>query len=215
MKTKAVIFDLDGTLLDTLQDLHVSVNHALTQFGLPNRSKDEVRKFLGNGIRRLIELSVPEGYDAQCTENVLAEFRSYYLVHSLDNTCPYVGIEEMLDKCRTLGLRTAIVSNKLNPAVQELRHRFFAYNVDTAIGEISGIRRKPAPDMVLKVMADLGVSNEEAVYVGDSEVDLLTAKNASLPCIAVSWGFRGREFLEHQGATTIIDHPMDLTQYLK
>ncbi len=215
MKTKAVIFDLDGTLLDTLQDLYASVNHALTPYGLPNRSKDEVRQFLGNGIRRLIELSVPEGCDAQCTEDVLAEFRAYYLVHSLDSTRPYAGVEDMLDKCRALGLRTAIVSNKLNPAVQDLRDRFFADKVDTAVGETNGTRRKPAPDMVLKVMAELGVSCGEAVYVGDSEVDLQTARNASLPCIAVSWGFRGRDFLERQGAETIIDNPTDLMQYLK
>ncbi len=215
MKTKAVIFDLDGTLLDTLQDLYASVNHALTQFGLPQRSRQEVRQFLGNGIRRLIELSVPEGCDVRCTEEVLEEFCSYYLVHSLDNTRPYPGVEEMLDKCRTLGLRTAIVSNKLDPAVQDLRQRFFADNVDCAVGETSGTRRKPAPDMVQKVLADLGVSNEESVYVGDSEVDLQTAVNASLPCIAVSWGFRGREFLQLQGAETIIDNPTDLIQYLE
>lgn len=214
MKTKAVIFDLDGTLLDTLQDLYLSVNHSLAQFGLPKRNIQEVRQFLGNGIRRLIELSVPEDCDAQCTEAVLAEFRAYYLVHSLDNTRPYAGVEKMLDACRTLGLQTAIVSNKLNPAVQDLRQRFFPGNVDTAIGEIKGTRRKPAPDMVLKVMDELGVTSEEAVYVGDSEVDLQTAKNSSLPCIAVSWGFRGREFLEQQGATTIIDNPDDLIQYL-
>ncbi len=214
MNTKAIIFDLDGTLLDTLQDLYASVNHALTHFSLPNRSKTEVRQFLGNGVRRLIELSMPEGSDAATTEAVLAEFKTYYLQHSLDTTRPYDGIEEMLGKCREMGLKTAIVSNKLNPAVQDLRHRFFADNVDIAIGETREIRRKPAPDMLQAVMEELKVTNCETIYVGDSEVDLQTAKNASTECIAVAWGFRGRKFLEQQGATTIIDNPSELIQHL-
>ncbi len=211
---KSIVFDLDGTLLDTLDDLYASVNHALTKFDLPKRGKDEVRAFLGNGIHRLIELSVPERCSALQAERVLSEFRTYYLKHSLDNTKPYAGIEPMLNECKQRGYTTAIVSNKLNPAVQDLHKQFFPNNINVAIGETKEVRRKPAPDMVLKALELLHSNKDEAVYVGDSEVDLETASNASLPCIAVSWGFRGRPFLEHEGATTIIDSPDELIKHL-
>ncbi len=211
---KSIVFDLDGTLLDTLDDLYASVNHALTTFGMPTRSKDEVRMFLGNGIHRLVKLSVPKGCPAATTEQVLAELRAYYLKHSLDSTQPYAGIEAMLNDCRKRGYTTAIVSNKLNPAVQDLHRQFFPDNINVAIGETKELKRKPAPDMVLKALELLHSNTDEAVYVGDSEVDLVTACNASLPCIAVAWGFRGREFLEQKGAETIIDSPSDLIMHL-
>ncbi|MCR5314825.1 MAG: HAD family hydrolase [Bacteroidaceae bacterium] len=207
---QAIIFDLDGTLLNTLDDLYSSVNHALAQFNLPVRSKWEVRSYLGNGVRRLVEHALPEGCDPNLTEKVFNEFRTYYLEHSLDCTQPYEGIISMLKQCKTKGLKTAIVSNKLNLAVQDLHQRFFTDCIDVAIGETPDVKRKPAPDMVKKAIELLGCKHDEAVYVGDSEVDLATAHNASLPCIAVSWGFRDKDFLIEQGAKTIIDSPSEL-----
>ena len=207
---QAIIFDLDGTLLNTLDDLYSSVNHALTRFNLPVRSKWEVRSYLGNGVRRLVEHALPKGCDAELTEKVFNEFREYYLEHSLDRTQPYEGIIPMLKQCKELGLKTAIVSNKLDMAVQDLHQRFFSDCIDVAIGETPDVKRKPAPDMVMKAIEQLGCKHEEAIYVGDSEVDLATAQNASLPCIAVSWGFRDKDFLIEQGAKTIIDNPKQL-----
>ena len=211
----SIIFDLDGTLLDTLDDLYSSVNHALAQYHLPVRSKWEVRSYLGNGVRRLVEHALPEGCDADLTEKVFREFREYYLEHSLDRTQPYEHIIPMLRECKTSGLKTAIVSNKLDMAVQDLHQRFFADCIDIAIGETPDVRRKPAPDMVLRAIEQLGCQHNEAVYVGDSEVDLATARNASLPCIAVSWGFRDKEFLIEQGAKTIIDTPVQLIDIIE
>lgn len=207
---QAIIFDLDGTLLNTLDDLYSSVNHALTRFNLPVRSKWEVRSYLGNGVRRLVEHALPKGCDAELTEKVFNEFREYYLEHSLDRTQPYEGIIPMLKQCKELGLKTAIVSNKLDMAVQDLHQRFFSDCIDVAIGETPDVKRKPAPDMVMKAIEQLGCKHEEAIYVGDSEVDLATAQNASLPCIAVSWGFRDKDFLIEQGAKTTIDNPKQL-----
>lgn len=207
---QAIIFDLDGTLLNTLDDLYSSVNHALTRFNLPVRSKWEVRSYLGNGVRRLVEHALPKGCDAELTEKVFNEFREYYLEHSLDRTQPYEGIIPMLKQCKELGLKTAIVSNKLDMAVQDLHQRFFSDCIDVAIGETPDVKRKPAPDMVMKAIEQLGCKHDEAIYVGDSEVDLATAQNASLPCIAVSWGFRDKDFLIEQGAKTIIDNPKQL-----
>ena len=212
---QAIIFDLDGTLLNTLDDLYSSVNHALAKFNLPVRSKWEVRSFLGNGIRRLVEHALPEGCDPILTEKVFNEFRAYYLEHSLDCTQPYEGIIPMLHQCKALGLKTAIVSNKLDMAVQDLHQRFFADCIDVAIGETPDVKRKPAPDMVMKAIEMLRCQHDEAVYVGDSEVDLATAHNASLPCIAVSWGFRDKEFLIEQQAKTIIDNPKQLIDSLQ
>ena len=211
----AIIFDLDGTLLNTLDDLYSSVNHALAQFNLPVRSKWEVRSFLGNGIRRLVEHALPEGCDPILTEKVFNEFRAYYLEHSLDCTQPYEDIIPMLQQCKALGKSTAIVSNKLNLAVQDLHQRFFRDCIDVAIGETPDVKRKPAPDMVKKAIELLGCKHSEAVYVGDSEVDLATARNASLPCIAVSWGFRDKDFLIEQKAQTIIDTPQQLIEIIQ
>lgn len=211
----AIIFDLDGTLLNTLDDLYSSVNHALAQFNLPVRSKWEVRSYLGNGIRRLVEHALPEGCDPILMEKVFNEFRTYYLEHSLDRTQPYEDIIPMLQQCKALGKSTAIVSNKLNLAVQDLHQRFFADCIDVAIGETPDVKRKPAPDMVKKAIELLGCKHSEAVYVGDSEVDLATARNASLPCIAVSWGFRDKDFLIEQKAQTIIDTPQQLIEIIQ
>ena len=214
MNIKTIIFDLDGTLLNTLDDLSSSVNYALRQHGLAERSQAEVRQFLGNGIRRLIEQSVPAGTDEQKTEDVFQTFRSHYLEHSLDQTRPYDGIEDLLHQLNDMKVATAIVSNKLDPAVKELHQHFFSDTIQVAIGETKTIRRKPAPDMVDECIRLLGCDRQTCLYVGDSEVDLQTARNAGLPCLSVSWGFRDKKQLIEAGATTIIDRPDELINIL-
>ena len=214
MNIKTIIFDLDGTLLNTLDDLSSSVNYALRQHGLAERSQAEVRQFLGNGIRRLIEQSVPAGTDEQKTDDVFQTFRSHYLEHSLDQTRPYDGIEDLLHQLNDMKVATAIVSNKLDPAVKELHQHFFCDTIRVAIGETKTIRRKPAPDMVDECIRLLGCDRQTCLYVGDSEVDLQTARNAGLPCLSVSWGFRDKKQLIEAGATTIIDRPDELIDIL-
>lgn len=204
---QAIIFDLDGTLLNTLDDLYASVSYALTSHRLALRLKSEVRRYLGNGIRRLIEQSVPANTPASTTEEVLATFKQYYLKHSLDLTRPYDGVVEMVHQCKQMGLKTAIVSNKVDAAVQDLHRRFFSDCIDIAIGETPDVRRKPAPDMVMKAIQQLGVDARHCVYMGDSEVDMQTALNSGLRFIAVSWGFRDRDVLEHLNIEHIIDKP--------
>lgn len=213
-KYQTIIFDLDGTLLNTLDDLSSSVNYALRQHGLAERSQAEVRQFLGNGIRRLIEQSVPAGTDDQKTDDVFQTFRSHYLEHSLDQTRPYDGIENLLHQLIDMKVATAIVSNKLDPAVKELHQHFFSDTIQVAIGETKTIRRKPAPDMVDECIRLLGCDRQTCLYVGDSEVDLQTARNAGLPCLSVSWGFRDKKQLIEAGATTIIDRPDELIDIL-
>lgn len=205
-----LIFDLDGTLLDTLDDLWASVNHALAQFSMPMRSPCEIRQFLGNGAQVLIHQSLPTDTPTDLEERVFAAFRQHYLRHNQDRTRPYPGIIEMLRQCKERGYRTAIVSNKPDAAVQQLHQRFFADTIDIAIGQQANIRRKPAPDMVLLAMETLQTTNASTIYIGDSEVDIATARNAGLPCICVDWGFRDRHFLEEQGATRIIHLPNEL-----
>lgn len=211
---QAIIFDLDGTLLNTLDDLAASVNHALHAHHMPGRTPTEVRRFLGNGIRRLIEQSVPQGTSSEATDSVLHTFHDYYIRHSLDQTRPYDGVVDMVNRCKQMGLKTAIVSNKVDDAVQDLYHRFFAQCIDVAIGEREGVRRKPAPDMVQMAMEYMGVKEEGCIYVGDSEVDIQTARNAGLPCISVAWGFRDRDHLIAYGANNIIDNPIELIKLL-
>lgn len=209
---KVFIFDLDGTLLDTLGDLASAVNYALRTHGMPEHSIDAVRRFVGNGVRVLIQRAMPDGEFNLQFEDVLATFRQYYLEHSLDTTRPYDGIPEMLSELRRRGCRTAVVSNKFDAATKELCRHFFADSIEVAIGEheAEGIRRKPAPDTVLEALRQLGVTKENAVYVGDSDVDILTARNAGLPCISVLWGFRDRDFLQANGATTFVTSPLQL-----
>lgn len=206
------IFDLDGTLLDTLGDLAAAVNYALRCYGMPEHSRDEVRRFVGNGVRLLMMRAVPDGEQNPRFEEVFATFRQYYLEHSLDTTRPYDGISETLVALKERGCRLAVVSNKFYAATQELCRHFFPDTIEVAVGEheAEGIRKKPAPDTVIEALSQLGVSAENAVYVGDSDVDLQTARNAGLPCISVLWGFRDREFLTANGATTFISTPKEL-----
>lgn len=210
MKYKAIIFDLDGTLTDTLEDLFISVNYALRSCGLPERSLDEVRRFVGNGVRKLMERAVPEGTEPTLLEQCFEMFRSHYVIHCQDHTCLYPGIATLLMTLHTRGYRMAVVSNKLQSGVDELARAFFHGVIEVVIGERPGIPRKPEPDMVEEALRQLGVSKDEAIYVGDSDVDLQTASNAGLPCISVLWGFRNRDFLIAHGATTFAESPQDV-----
>ena len=209
MSYDTYIFDLDGTLLDTLQDLAASVNYALRQHHMPEHSIDDVRRFVGNGVRRLMERAIPEGAANPAFDAAFATFRKYYMEHSLDTTRPYDGIPELIHELKKRGCRMAVVSNKMMAATQELVHHFFP-EIEVAIGEdeAAGIRKKPAPDTVFVALKQLGEGS--AVYVGDSDVDLATARNSGLPCISVLWGFRDRDFLLAHGATTFVEQPLDI-----
>lgn len=212
---KTVIFDLDGTLLDTLGDLAASVNHALRAHGLPERSQAEVRRFLGNGIRNLMEQSVGGAVTGEAFEQVLQTFRSYYVDHCLDTTHPYPGIMELLAALRERGVKMAIVSNKLHPAVQELSDRFFRGYIASAVGESATVRRKPNPDAVLQALKEMESQADEAIYVGDSEVDLATAQNAGLRCALVTWGFRDEDYLRAlPGSPAFVHEPSELIALL-
>lgn len=206
------IFDLDGTLLNTLDDLASSVNFALQSYGMPIHTRDDIRRFVGNGVRLLMIRAVPDGEKNPQFEEVFNTFRQYYMQHSLDTTRPYDGIQEVLSTLRQRGCRLAVVSNKFDAATKELCKYFFPHSIEVAVGEheAEGIRKKPAPDTVIEALSQLGVSADNAVYVGDSDVDLQTARNAGLPCISVLWGFRDEDFLLAHGATTFITSPQEL-----
>ena len=212
MTYKTYIFDLDGTLLDTLGDLAASVNYALRTHGFLEHSVDDVRQFVGNGVRKLMERAVPDGTDNPLFEEAFATFRRYYMEHSLDTTRPYEGIPEALAALKARGCHLAVVSNKMMAATQALCSHFFPDTIEVAIGEheAEGIRKKPAPDTVIAALKALGVGKEDAVYVGDSDVDIQTACNSGIPCISVLWGFRDRDFLKQHGAETFISTPSEL-----
>lgn len=211
---KTYIFDLDGTLLNTLNDLYCSVNYALRTHGLPERSIDEVRHFVGNGVRLLMIRAVPGGDCHPLFSACLATFQQHYLQHSLDTTQPYGGIGQMLSALKKRGCRLAVVSNKFYAATTELCRHFFPDTIDVAIGEneAAGIQKKPAPDTVIEALRQLNSDGSSAVYVGDSDVDIATARNAGLPCISVLWGFRDRQFLADHGATTFVSSPMEICE---
>lgn len=207
---KLAVFDMDGTILDTLEDLKDSTNFALEKCGYPTRSYDEVRRFVGNGIRKLIERAVPEGLTVEQIDRVHEVFTEHYKVHCADKTKAYDGIKPLLEKLRASGVKTAVVSNKADYGVQELCKEYFDGLFDYAVGEREGIRRKPAPDAVNEALRVLGIDKSEAVYIGDSDVDFETAKNAELPCISVLWGFRDEEFLREKGATQFVRDPAEI-----
>lgn len=214
-----VIFDLDGTLMNTLDDLHNSVVFAMGTEGLLGLQKSDTRRLLGNGAKNLVYRSVervaPSATD-ELKERVLKVFRAHYAEHSMDSTAPYEGVMDMLRECKRRGFITAIVSNKPDFAVKDLYKAFFAEYIDIAIGETAEVRRKPAPDMVEEAIRQLSelhnrvIKKSDCIYVGDSEVDIATARNASLPCVAVSWGFRDKEWLIECGAEIIADKPIDV-----
>lgn len=210
MKYKLAIFDLDGTLLDTLEDLTDAVNYALNQCGYPTRTISEIRSFVGNGIRKLIERSLPADTEAAEIDRVHEIFSPYYKEHCNVKTHPYEGVLAMLQKLREEGVLTAVLSNKADFAVQPLMQQYFPDLFDAAFGERPGIPRKPAPNAVYEIIKLLDVQKEAAVYIGDSNVDIETACNAGLPCISVDWGFRSREQLLSAGAQVIISDPREL-----
>lgn len=212
---RSILFDLDGTLLDTLDDLANSVNYALRTHHLPERSHTEIRSFLGNGIRNLMLDAVGRGMSDEAFEPVFQTFRTYYVKHCLDKSKPFAGIIDLLKALQQRGITMAVVSNKLHPAVVELNERFFKDYINSAVGESATVRRKPNPDAVLAALSELGCSKDEAVYVGDSEVDLHTAQNAGMQCMLVLWGFRDEDFLRSlPGASLFAQCPADILSWL-
>ena len=214
MRYDTVIFDLDGTLLDTLDDLTDGVNHALADFGYPLAGRGEIRSRLGYGSGHLIAESVPGGRDNPNYQAVFDDYLEFYRAHSSVKTAPYPGTMELLASLKKRGVRTAIVSNKPDSATQELYARWFASAVETAVGEREGIRRKPAPDSLLEIMRRLGAAKERTVYIGDSEVDIQTAAAAAGDCISCTWGFRTREQLIAAGASALVDDMASLEKLL-
>ncbi len=215
MKYELAVFDMDGTILNTLDDLTDATNHALRTFGYPEHTIEEVRFFVGNGIAKLIERATPEGTSEEDRAKVRAEFMTYYKVHSADKTGPYPGITDLLGRLRAAGVKTAVVSNKPDPAVRDLCKTYYDGLFDAAVGDMEGQAVKPAPDMCLKVFKELGMGPENAVYIGDSDTDIQTARNAGLDEILVSWGFRGRQFLTEHGAKNICDTPDEVYDVIK
>ena len=207
---KAVIFDLDGTLLNTLDDLHASVSHALKLHFLPPRTLDETRLAVGDGIGNLIARSIESGKENPLFSSCLEAFRTHYATHNAVKTAPYPDILTLLDTLRNEGILIGVVSNKIDSAVKTLCERYFKGYIDSAIGEREGVLRKPAPDSLFACLDALGVSKSDAIYVGDSEQDILTAKNATLPSISVTWGFRDKDTLLKAGAEAFANSPLDI-----
>ena len=208
---KTVIFDLDGTLLNTLLDLKESTNYALRQFGYPERTLEEIRYFVGNGVRKLIERAVPE--DCENVEECLDVFKKHYEKNMYNNTVSYNYIETMLKTLKSEGIKLGVVSNKFDLAVKELCKKYYDGLVDIAIGQGGDVLPKPSPFGVYKAMKELGADKASTIYVGDSEVDVQTAQNANIPCIGVTWGFRGRAYLD--GADYIIDDPCEIINIVR
>jgi phosphoglycolate phosphatase len=214
-KYDTVIFDLDGTLLDTLEDLTDSVNYAIRLYGYPSRTITEMRDFVGNGIARMLELSIPGGTQNPNFEKCVEHFRRHYASNMQSKTKPYDGILALLRELAGKEYKMAVVSNKPDPAVKALCRYYFGDLIGAAVGESERISKKPAPDAVLEVLKALESSPDSAIYVGDSEVDARTAKNTRLPFVGVTWGFRGRDVLEKEGARYMIDHPAELPGILE
>lgn len=204
------IFDMDGTILNTIDDIAGAINYVLDIHGYPRRTVDEVKSFVGNGLKRALELSLPDGVAGDVLNQLFTELVAYYNEHSNIMTRPYEGIVEVIHKLREQGKIVAVVSNKRVEAVRDLCDIYFAGCFDMALGDQDGIARKPAPDMTNMVIEHYGILKDKCVYIGDSDVDLMTARNTEIDCIAVTWGFRTREFLVEHGAEIIIDSPWEL-----
>lgn len=217
MKKNILIFDLDGTLLNTLNDLTDSTNYALRYFNYPERTVEEVRNFVGNGVAKLIERAIPDGVNNPDFEECLTIFKGNYAQNMYNKTAPYDGILEMLEALKHNDCKIAVVSNKFDAAVKELCTKYFPNLVDVAIGEneAGGIKKKPAPDTVLKALKKLDGKISNAIYLGDSEVDIQTAKNSNMPCISVTWGFKDRDFLIKNEAEILVDTPQEIIEYLE
>ncbi len=216
MQKKILIFDMDGTLLNTLEDLMISTNYALLEFNYPTHSIEEIRFFVGNGVAKLIERAIPDGLNNPNYKKCLEIFKKHYKENMYNHTSVYDGILELLKKLKEQNIKTAVVSNKFDPAVKELSKKYFGDLIDIAIGENEqmGIKKKPAPDTVFEVLNLMNLKPEDAIYIGDSDVDILTAKNSNMPCISVTWGFRDRNFLIKNNATIIVEKPREILNYI-
>ena len=215
MKYDAIMFDMDGTVVDSLQDICDAVNHAMRHYALPEFAPEQIKRFLGYGAWQLLRRTLPADATDAFVDEVLAYYKPYYAEHTGDKTRPYDGIIPLMERLGSEGLRLAIISNKPDAAVQPLVKSYFADVVRLAVGEREGVRRKPWPDMLEAAARELGVPMERCLYVGDSEVDIETAKNAGIDCAAVSWGFRSTEELKRAGATLIVDSPEELARYIE
>lgn len=212
MKYELAIFDLDGTILNTLDDLADSLNYVLAEHGFPQHTADEVRMMVGNGILNLIKRALPKNTEQTTVEAVYADFNAYYKLHSADKTKPYDGITEMLEQLKSSGIKLAVVSNKADYAVQDLCVKYFGRSFDAVAGEKSGVPKKPAPDGVNNILAELGIERKKSVYIGDSDVDIETARNSEMDCIAVDWGFRDEKLLRECGAEVIVSSPNEIVK---
>lgn len=211
---KAIIFDMDGTILDTIEDITDAVNYILSKYNMPERSVDEVKGFVGNGLFLTLKRSAPQDADEALLDSIYEEMVAYYKDHSKIHTKPYDGIVELLMKLKKAGYKTAVVSNKRHEAVVKLCEEYYKGLFDTALGDMDGIAKKPEPDMINIVLKELGVEKTDALYIGDSDVDVLTSSNSGLKGIFVSWGFRTRDFLIEHGAKTVVDTPEELLSYI-
>ena len=205
MPYKAAVFDLDGTLLNTIVDLAWATNYALKQYDMPTYTVDEIKHLVGNGVAKLIHDAVPEGTPDELCRKVLATFKEHYADHSLDTTTPYPGVVDAIDRLRASGVKCAVVSNKSDFAIADLMNHFFFGKFDFALGQRDNLKRKPDAEPVHFALQQIDVAPEDAVYIGDSEVDIATARNSDMPCISVTWGFRDKEILLAAGATTLVD----------
>lgn len=215
MKIDTIIFDLDGTLLNSLGDLHACFNHAIKSFGYPERSLNEIKSFVGNGIKKAIERALPKPVEDRDLNKIVDYFRIYYRDHMREFTKPYDGIIEMLEEARKKGFKLAVVSNKYDDEVKMLVKNYFGKYIDIAIGEGHGIRKKPEVDGVIEAINELDSNLKRAIFVGDSDVDIKTAKNAGIHCISVTWGFRDRNFLMAEGAEYFANHPKEILEIIE
>ncbi|MCD7982296.1 MAG: HAD-IA family hydrolase [Clostridiales bacterium] len=215
MRYKLIVFDMDGTILDTLEDLTDSLNYALKKSGMSERSLSEVREFVGNGIRKLIERAVPANTPTDVVDRVMGDFSDNYRQNCANKTRPYDGIPEVLSALKNRGIQTAVVSNKVDFAVQQLCVQYFDGLFDMAVGEREGVRKKPAPDAIYAVLEHFGTEKKDALYIGDSEVDIQTAANAGLDCVCVGWGFREEDFLLRSGAAVVLNKSDEILRYVE
>ena len=215
MKIDTIIFDLDGTLLNSLNDLHACFNHAIASFGYPKRTLNEIKSFVGNGIKKAIERALPNPIEDSDLNKIVDYFRIYYKDHMLEYTKPYDGIIPMLKELKQKGYKIAVVSNKYDDAVKNLVKNYFGEYIDIAVGEGYGIRRKPEIDGVIEAINELNSNLKKAIYIGDSEVDIKTAKNAGIHCISVTWGYRDKDFLMSEGAEYFANLPKEIIEIIE
>lgn len=215
MEKDTIIFDLDGTLLNTLADLHACFNHAIKSFGYPERTLAEIKSFVGNGIKKAIARALPENIEEEMLNKIVDYFRIYYEEHMHELTQPYEGVIDLLKELKSKGYKIGVVSNKYDDSVKELCEYFFGNYIKVAIGESPEIRKKPEIDGVLKAIKELDSSIEKAIFVGDSDVDIMTAKNLGIPCISVLWGFRDKEFLKVSGAKIFVQEPKEIPEIIE